>query len=145
MKLVMTIICSFALSVLFAQSECKKCDGDIVLATFEKQSEFTRQDVDEFLCTIDKSCIDNVEFGQFSNEVLFLVANRNPKIFLSSLAENSSSNRQYIIRMFSDPINDSINVKKTIHSIRSVRGFRAFRETKKSVLTALRKALPKKR
>jgi hypothetical protein len=71
-------------SNLYGQ-EVKKCDGSVVLATQNKAGQLTQNDVSDFLMTFGKECQNNAEFSEFSNEVLFLVFDRQTELVFKTM------------------------------------------------------------
>src|SRR5690606_30369658 len=61
-----------------------KCDLNIVLEVSENQDNLDLKLVSRFLRTLNGECTNNVEFSEFSNEMLFVVLVKRPDLFLKS-------------------------------------------------------------
>ncbi len=100
------------------KNKLKKCDIDIVLSVSNNINEIDTLDVDNLFRTIDKTCINNAEFSEVSNEVLFKVIYRHPELFIYELHRlKDEIDLEYIIDEFESPINDSIKIDDIIKKI----------------------------
>lgn len=118
---------------------CKKCDSHI-LTIMEHTKKYDYDLVSQFLCTFDPSCIDNVEFSEVSNAVLFQVFLADPGLCLKSLTDHSTYSTSYILEQLSEPINDGIDLQKLYSSVSNVKGSERI---KQRVLEALKQAIAK--
>jgi hypothetical protein len=55
------------------ETTCVKCDIDVLKKVHVNLNGLTYEMVNSFLCTLDATCKNNVEFSQWSNELLFRV------------------------------------------------------------------------
>ena len=55
------------------KQECEKCDGKKVLAVSQNMDNLNYQMIYDLLCTFDGSCSRNVEYSEFSNDILYKV------------------------------------------------------------------------
>ncbi|MBL7846268.1 MAG: hypothetical protein JNL40_02275 [Cyclobacteriaceae bacterium] len=95
-----------------------KCDTNVVLSTQNKAGKLTSKDVKAFLYTFGKECSNNVEFSEFSNEVLFQIIDKQTDLVLRTMAnEESRLEMEAILSKLSSPINDSINIKELISKV----------------------------
>ena len=51
--------------------DCKKCDIEKLLDLSENLENLNYETVKNFICTFDSTCINNIEFSEWSNELLF--------------------------------------------------------------------------
>lgn len=84
---------------------CTPCDIDF-LVYISKKSDYNMQDIKILLCLDDHDlCIDNAEFAQFYNEMIFKVFNREKNDFTDAeLAELLKD--QELIEELSQPVQD---------------------------------------
>ncbi|MEO8472589.1 MAG: hypothetical protein ABI477_10350 [Chryseolinea sp.] len=66
-----------------------RCDMAIVSRTASRIDLLRDEDVYEFLFTFSNDCKDNVEYSEFSNEVLFKVLLQYPELLSGSLNKDS--------------------------------------------------------
>jgi len=112
---------TIAISTLFGQ-EIKKCDVFVVLATKNKAGQLTQKDVTDFLMTFSKECQNNAEFSEFSNEVLFLIFDKQTDLVLKTIVKTESKLEiDKILVELSSPINDMINVKDLLTKVDQVK------------------------
>jgi hypothetical protein len=65
-----------------------KCRGEALLAIREKMDRLNESLILDFLSTFSVVCEPNVEFNQWSNELLFRVMEKQPDIFAKTLYKN---------------------------------------------------------
>jgi hypothetical protein len=132
------LILSITLTMLtvFGKGPCEKCDINMVKLTHEKMANLTFDIVQDFLCTFDKVCINNVEFSEWSNEVLFSVLIKEPNLFLQVM-EKGKINAALIISEIENPIHDLINLQTVYNKIK---GTSYDTELKRSILKTVIKA-----
>lgn len=96
----------FMLSPAFAQVDCKKCDIDKVATADQNITTLSKKILTEFLCTFDSICENNIEYSQWSNEVLYKVIEENPELFFSVLIENKAISINALIEELQGPLLD---------------------------------------
>ena len=74
--------CSFS---LYSEPICDTCDLEKVKITQDNLYDLSFALVQDFLCTLDESCQENLEFYKLSNETLFDVVHNAPEVFLKVL------------------------------------------------------------
>lgn len=119
-----------------AIKECNKCDIKTVLKTTEKINQLTEEDVACFLMGFDDTCSNNVEYSEFSNEVLFKVVAKYPKVFLDVFSRDLI-NQEYILDELGAPLLD-FNLVEITEGVKSVK---EESEIKGRVLASLQKAI----
>ncbi|WP_299581498.1 hypothetical protein [uncultured Sunxiuqinia sp.] len=98
-----------------------KCDLGIVLSISENRDNLTEPLIASLLATIDRCCSNNVEFGEFSNEMLFVVLEKRPDLFLKAYKDNINNlDTGYINYELQSPIHDLIPLKEIIQKVDSV-------------------------
>jgi hypothetical protein len=107
--------------------------------TSKKVGQLTKDDIRTFLLTLGAECESNIEFGEFSNEVLFLVLDKHTELTLKTIeSEKRQIELDEILSILSSPVNDGIDVKRLIPKVENVK---FDRRLKKQVLDSLRVAL----
>lgn len=116
----------------------KKCDGTVLVGVEKKAGRLTEHEIEDFLLTFGKECRNNVEFGEWSNELLFLVLDKQPVLTLQTI-EKQKGNLEVseILSELSSPIHDGIDVRSLITKVESVK---IDERLKKQILDNLRTA-----
>ncbi|MBU2552834.1 MAG: hypothetical protein KKF98_00140 [Bacteroidetes bacterium] len=90
MKIILEYIV-VALMVVFTQTSysqnCKKCDMDKLIELSENMENLNYQTVKNFVCTFDSICKNNIEFSEWSNELLFKLIDKNLDMLNGALHE----------------------------------------------------------
>lgn len=103
------------------ETEISPCDGEIVLEIYKNQNSINEQMVTRLLLTFHQSCSNNVEFGEFSNEMLFKVLEKRPDLFLTVYKNNIAVIDTAILNsQLASPIHDLIPLKQIIDTIDSL-------------------------
>lgn len=63
-----------------------------------------------FICLADTQNANNVELGQFGNEILFKLLEINPKLFFDALECVDKNTKEYIMEELKSPIHDGIEI-----------------------------------
>lgn len=121
-----------------AHAHAVKCNTDIVASTqlSVSQRSLTEQKLRKFFETFDASCGANVEYSEFSNSVLFEVAAAQPELLLKML-EQAPDQRAQVLKEFTHPVSDGVNIPKIQDTINRAEGPAAM---KKAVLRSLTRA-----
>lgn len=99
-----------------------KCDISIVAATQNNVEALTKDDVLDFLLAFGKECQNNAEFGEFSNEVLFLILDKQTELTIRTITtEEKKLEIDVILDDIRSPINDLIDVKKLLTKVEQVK------------------------
>jgi hypothetical protein len=136
MKAIIYIITILALSstALSGQS-INKCDGNILLLTSEHVGQLTPKEIRDFLMTFGRECNGNIEFSEWSNELLFSVLAQQTELVLVVLEkEKYTVDQDEIIDDLSQPIANRIDIKNLISKIDKIK---IDGEFKKRVINAL--------
>ena len=110
-----------------ASAQSQKCDIDKLLIINKNMDDLSFQMIEDFLLTFDESCKNNVEYSEWSADLLVKVIDRYPKLYFKVLTSDKISNESYILKTFSNPLSeynyqklyDKINVIETDKSIKS--------------------------
>jgi hypothetical protein len=123
------------------KSELKRCDITILKHTEDQINELCSSDIYEFLFTFSKDCSRNIEFSEYSNDLLFKVIEKYPEQVMACLSQKNDLDLAFIIDELSGPLNN-VNLKKTYQNIQQVKGDEIIKER---VLKALIKAMSDER
>lgn len=103
---ILTIILTITLSTVFAQSDCLKCDIEKVKIVNDNIDKLTFQMVKDFLCTFDNSCGANIEYSEWSNEILYKLLDKNPDLVFKVLEQNNFDNIKTLLDEIENPIHE---------------------------------------
>jgi hypothetical protein len=117
--------------------ECEKCDEQKVLAVSQNMDGLNYQLIYDFLCTFDESCSRNVEYSEFSNEVLYKVLAKHPKAIVELISDGSKLNSEYIYKQISSPLLDYDYVS----IINSIKGTEGNEDIKIRIINSVKKAI----
>jgi hypothetical protein len=118
----------------------KKCDIEKVVSLKKQLPNASNESIGAFLSTISADCNNNVEFSQFSNEVLFEVLEAKPRDVILIIGKENTIDKDEIYRMLESPINESVNLNELIANIDKLE-IQNIEKTK--FLEVLKKALDK--
>ncbi|MEQ1584477.1 MAG: hypothetical protein ABL895_01255 [Cyclobacteriaceae bacterium] len=122
MKLRFVILTSFivASSNIYGQT-IKKCDVAIVLFTKNKMGQLTQREIRSFLLTFGQECRNNVEYIEFSNEILFDLLDKQTELLLKTMKiEENKIEMNIILEDLGMPINDEIDVRSILSKVEKV-------------------------
>lgn len=129
------IVFSFVLTSNLALSQGKKCDIDVLSRTHASINKLTPNDIRIFLSVFDSSCSSNVEFSEFSNELLFNVLDKYTKEVLLILEKGYSGIQlRSVLSELESPLTDAIDLNNLIQKVEKVK---ASQQIKKQVIDAL--------
>ncbi|MBL7851791.1 MAG: hypothetical protein JNN04_12885 [Cyclobacteriaceae bacterium] len=113
---ILTLLISFAITS--SGQEIKKCDGAVLSATSEKLGKLNQREIRNFLLTFGKECRNNVEYSEWSNELLFAILNNQTELSLKTIEKfETSIDLEEILADLGSPINDTIDVKALIPKV----------------------------
>jgi hypothetical protein len=114
-----------------------RCDILVIKYTEAHLDKLLYTDLYKFLYTFSKDCSKNVEYSEYSNEMLFKVLEKYPEQLISCMSKEKSLNLDYILSELSTPILD-INGKVIYERVQNALGDKLIKE---KVLEALKKAI----
>ncbi|MCG8384207.1 MAG: hypothetical protein MJA30_01600 [Cytophagales bacterium] len=117
--------------------ECEKCDGQKVLAVSQSMDDLNYQLIYDLLCTFDESCSKNVEYSEFSNEVLYKVLSKHPKAIVELISDSPELDSEYIYKQISFPLLD-YDYSAIINSLEEIEGNE---KVKTLIIKSLQKAI----
>ena len=83
-----------------------KCSSDILLATMRKIDSLNIEQIDLFIQTFSESCRNNVEFSEWSNELLYEVLNKDVEGLIRALEQSESIDLRMVLTEIETPVND---------------------------------------
>ncbi len=116
---------------------CNRCDIEVVKETASNLEKLEYSEISQFLYTFSKDCSKNVEYSEYSNEVLFKVLEKYPEDFIICMTKDKGLELEYIYSELSTPILD-INGRVIYEKVQNVSGDK---HVKEKILKALKKAI----
>lgn len=117
--------------------ECEKCDGQKVLAVSQSMDDLNYQLIYDLLCTFDESCSKNVEYLEFSNEVLYKVLSKHPKAMVELISGSPELDSECIYKQISFPLLD-YDYSAIISSLKEIEGNE---KVKTRIISSVQKAI----
>ena len=139
-RLILTSILVLNITLITAQKECERCDIQKIKAVYENIDKLTYKIINEFLCTFDKSCELNVEYSEWSNEMLFTIIEKNTDLYFEVLENLNQQKKDYLLKEIENPIHDGIDFQK-IHD--RIKSSNTTEELKNKYLTAMENGVNK--
>jgi hypothetical protein len=100
------------------------CNIEILIDFDQNFNNLTNDQVFSFWDTFDRTCELNVEYSQYSNELMFRFLSSYPELFLGSLEQISTDSKlEYIIRTLKYPVSDEYNTEILVSSLNSIEGY----------------------
>lgn len=93
------------------------CSIEILAKTESAIGRLTLVEVADFLATLHPGCNANVEFSEWSNDLLFKVVSERPDRFIELMGKNSSLYRAHILDQLESPVHDNIDHFEIMQSI----------------------------
>jgi hypothetical protein len=117
------------------------CDIHNLVEMQKNVDNLTVDEIINFLFTFDGCCINNVEYTEFSNEILYsLLCHKKAYLLVKVLSENNELPLNNIKRSIENPISERIDINKAYKNIRAVKGYRSM---KNSILKSINIAISK--
>lgn len=102
--------------------QCPSCDINAVVNANAHIATLTEADFNCFINTLDPSCKSNVEYSEFSNEVLFKIVARHPMYLVRYVQEDAQPERTaYVLSQLSAPSSDDITPEECARVISSLK------------------------
>lgn len=112
MKKLLVFLCFgfFNFRAVLSQS-VSPCDIETLAVTESNIYKLTDKEIKDFLLTFDYRCKNNIEYSEYSNELLFVVLENHTKSFIKIIRkEKKSLNLDKILSEIARPIHDSIDL-----------------------------------
>ncbi len=125
----------------FAINCFSQCKIDQVLTAKENKNNLTEEILTDFFDQFSKDCKNNVEFSEFSNEILFAVTEANPELVIEVLEKRKEKeNFNIILGIYTTPIHDGIDLHLILKKVKEIK---AETETKKRIIENIKTAISK--
>ena len=85
---------------------CIPCNIKTISDVTKNMEKIKDSQVEKFLCTIKKECELNIEFSQYSNEVLFDILDKHTNKFVIAFSKVPVPEREYLLFVISNPLLD---------------------------------------
>lgn len=100
------------------ETDSFKCNISVVTETFQNIDHVSEDSMLRFLKTFGKDCKNNVEYSEFSNEVLFKLLQSHPEQFCIVLENHKDSiDFSYVIQEIENPLLDLVDLEETKEKI----------------------------
>lgn len=83
------LACSSRHRVATKPVEYAKGSIELLYSSNDGEKDFSKSEIVNILCAMDRFCSSNAEFSEVSNEILFAIFLKEPKLALRVLTENS--------------------------------------------------------
>ncbi len=108
-------------SSLCGQSTAK-CDMAKLLDVSKNVSKVTHQEMVDFLLTFGEECQNNVEYSEWSNELLFELLEKQTELIVKTIAHQTKVvELEAILENLEEPIHDRFNVKSIIAKVEKIK------------------------
>ena len=119
---------SLASTSLLGQT-IKKCDGTVLHSTSGKIGQLNQKELTVFLLTFGKECRDNVEYSQWSNELLFDLLDNQTELMMKTIQkEKNKIDFEEILNVISSPLLDE-DIDKLIEKVKGTKVDAEFKKT----------------
>ena len=120
-SVILSAIVSLVSSILQAQP-VTKCDTSNFLELSKKMGFLTHQQIMNFLLTFDEECHKNVEYSEWSNELLFEMLDQQTELTVKTIAhETKTMERMTVLKNLEDPVHDRFSIKLIITKVEKVK------------------------
>lgn len=130
MKLRICILTILTLSTTTLYGQViEKCDGAILLRTSERIGKLKQDEIRDFLLTFGPECKNNVEYSEWSNELLFSLLDSQTELTLKTIEkEERKIDIDEILNDLNSPINDLIDIKEILVKVDNVKMNKRFKD-----------------
>jgi hypothetical protein len=120
MRFSILTILTLATTTLFGQT-IQKCDRTVLLWTSEKIGKLNQKEITDFLLTFGEECRNNIEYSEWSNELLFFLLDKQADLTVKTIEkEEKTLEMEAILEDLSSPLVDP-NIKDIISKIEKVK------------------------
>lgn len=112
-----TLLCS---TTICAQ-KIQKCDTKVLIPISKNLGTAKQSEIRDFLMTFGKECRNNVEFSEWSNEILFDLLDKQTELTLQTIVvEGKKIEKSEVIKVLSSPLLDRVDAKKLKERIKKL-------------------------
>lgn len=117
---ILTLLTLSSLTIYGQQT--KKCDETNFHSISENIGKLTQREIADFLLTFGQECRNNVEFSEWSNELLFKILDKQTELTLKTIEkEEKRIEKEIILEDLEEPISYSPDFKKLITKIEGIK------------------------
>lgn len=121
-RIILSVTFAVATTLTIFGQSVKKRDGAVLTATSVKVGKLTQGEIRDLLLTFSKDCRNNIEFSEWSNELLFATIDRQTELTLATIEKNEKKlEMSEILINLGSPINDKIDIKKLLAKVGQVK------------------------
>lgn len=106
---------------LINDSDSYRCNFDCLKVIAENFNSLNYDHVHDFLLTFDEKCKNNVEFSEWSSELLMNTLSKYPDLVIKSIQTDSNINAHLIYNKIESPVMD-INFKEVYTNLDQIQG-----------------------
>jgi hypothetical protein len=100
----------------------QKCDITVLRTTSEKIGQLTQKEISDFLLTFGQECQNNIEYSEWSNELLFSILDKQTDLTLRTIEKvEKRIELEEILSDLSEPIHDQTNIKDLLVKVDKVK------------------------
>lgn len=120
MRFSILTILTLATTTLFGQT-VQKCDGTVLSTIADKIGKAKQKEIADFLLTFGEECRNNIEYSEWSNELLFVLLDKQTELTIKTIEkEEKKLEMVAILEDLSSPLLDP-NIKNIISRIEKVK------------------------
>lgn len=110
------------LSFTLCGQSTTKCDMAKLLDVSKNVGKVTHQEMVDFLLTLGEECQNNVEYSEWSNELLFELLDKQTELIVKTIAHQKKViELAAILKNLEEPIHDRFNLKAIIDKVEKVK------------------------
>ena len=122
MRQLFSFLTLLLLTTSLVDGQVQKCDGDILRRTSKKVGRLSEKEMSDFYMTFHSDCNNNVEYSEWSNELLFALLDKQTSLALRILEkEEKKIEMEEILEELSSPTTDAIDINDLTRKIDKVK------------------------
>lgn len=114
-----------------------KCGVEVLKNTSLNMDSLTENELNLFFGSFNPKCGTNVEFSEWSNELLFEALLKHSELFITTLPKHNKSFIKKVLVALESPVHDGIDLSSTYSAVSETKSNSS---AKTSILSALSKA-----
>jgi len=96
-----------------------RCSIDILKSISKRKNSLQQSDIELFLATFHLRCINNIEYQEWSNELLYFVMENYPSETVQLIRRNKGIHFDIILKTIERPVDKDIDIVKTTNSVKN--------------------------
>lgn len=105
-QLIMLLVITLCSASPLLSQDCKKCDIVTLTKISKNIDQLNLEIVKEFVCSFDSSCNSNIEYSEWSNELLFQVMNNDIDLLNKAIHELGYNYVKFVASKIEFPIHE---------------------------------------